>query len=266
VQRTLISLVVGVALAVIAVVLLTSYVRGLRTEQGTPPAAAKTGAVVVAAADLPFGEKLQPENLKIAEWPSEYIPDDAFRSLGEIFGDEGGDRRIVLRPMVRGEPVLKSKVSGFGAKATLSYEVAPGMRAVSIRINDVSGVAGFILPGDHVDVMLTRKPLNSSKASELITDVILQDVVVLGIDQLSNKAQDKPVVARTVTVQVSTEQAQKLALAQEVGTLSLALRNIETVGEVSTNRVETRDLAGGTTRKSTTVRDPGVRIIYGTGQ
>jgi len=263
-QRTLISLIAGVALAAVAIFLLTLYIRGLHSGQG-PTKQAATGSIVLASVDMPFGMVLKPENLRVATWPRDSIPKGAFHSIADVFKGANGSSRIVLNPMVADEPVLKSKISGFGAKPTLSREVAPGMRAVSIRVNDVSGVSGFILPGDHVDVLLTRRLPGRNPENDMATDVILQDVVVLGIDQLSNQQHDKPVVARTATVQVTPEQAQKLALAEKAGTLSLALRNVATTGDVPTVRVETSDLAA-TVKRPHRNRGPGVRVIYGAGR
>ena len=116
-----------------------------------------------------------------------------------------------------------------------------GKRAVSIRVNDVSGVAGFLLPGDRVDVLLTRQ-LGTGGTKDLATDVILQNVVVLAIDQLTDEQREKPQVARTATVEVAPDEAQKLALAMQVGNLSLALRNVVTVDPVATDRVRVSDL------------------------
>lgn len=265
-QRSLISLIAGVVLAIVAVGLLALYVRGLRTGGTTPAAASDVGIVVVAANDLSFGTAIKRDYLKTVQWPQQSIPEGAFHSIDEVFAGSEGKDRIVLRPIGRDEPVLKSKVSGFDAKATLSYEVAPGMRAVSVRVNDVSGVAGFLLPGDRVDVILTRKLPGGNPENDLVSDVILQDIMVLGTDQLSDKNRDKPAVARTATLQVTTEQAQKLALAQEAGTLGLVLRGIDTVGHEQTTRVEAADLAESSRRPQRSQSGPGVRIIYGTGK
>jgi pilus assembly protein CpaB len=139
------------------------------------------------------------------------------------------------------EPLLQAKVSGFGAKATVATKLPEGKRATSIRINDVNGVAGFVLPGDRVDVLLTREIGDDNK--DLVTDIILQSIVVLGIDQLTDEQREKPQVARTATVEVTPEEAQKLALAMQVGTLSLALRNIGSAEVAKTQRVRVSDLA-----------------------
>ncbi len=271
-QRSFISLIVGVVLAVVAVVFINLYVNGLRSAPA-PVAAMNMSNVVVAAVNLPFGTKVKPEYLKVVQWPTASVPKDVFQSVDDVFANAQGADRIALKPIDREEPVLKTKISGFGAKATLSREVTNGMRAVSIRIDDVSGVAGFILPGDRVDIMLTRRleeDLNKDKEAvtpnRLVTDIILQNVIVLGIDQLADQERDKPVVARTATVEVTPTDAQKLALAQQAGTLSLALRSVGAVDPVPAQRVEAADLAQFEKRPAphrVRTGGTGVRVRYG---
>lgn len=243
-RRSFVSLFVGIALAVIAVFLMTQY----RGEGIVSHPANEEGRVriVVASKDLDFGTKLIRDHLAYAEWPEESVPETAFTDMKVLLeSEDGGDsERIVLRGVFKGEPLIKQKVSGYGNKPTLSRKVARDKRAFSIRINDVNGVAGFLMPGDKVDVMLTRAPSGSRGGENLVTDVILQNVVILGIDQLINESAEKPVVAKTATVEVDADQAQKLALAQQIGTLSLTLRNYSDNQEVSVGRVSTADLAG----------------------
>jgi pilus assembly protein CpaB len=163
-------------------------------------------------------------------------------SMEELFEgvDESGDR-IALGAIVVGEPVLRPRVSGFGERPILSRQVAEGMRAISIRVDDVIGVAGFVLPGDRVDILLTRQ--DDVNTDLMVTDIVLQSIVVLGIDQLANQQTEEPILARTATVEVTPEQAQKLALAQRAGSLSLALRGTTTLDEIDVIQVNERDLA-----------------------
>jgi pilus assembly protein CpaB len=259
-QRSLTSLIAGVVLGVIAVVLMAYYLKSERPVAN----AEQLQTVVVAGADFTAGMPVGKEQLKLAEWPAASIPDDGFSNINDIYkGATVPEDREALKVIKTGEPILRTNISGFGGRATMSREVARGMRAVSLSINDVSGVAGFILPGDHVDVMLTRQAAGG--ANSLATDVILQNITVLGIDQLSDQQRDKPVVARTVTVEATPEQAQKLTLAQQAGTLSLALRNAETLDQVQTSRVDVPDLYGKqhvrVARHYTA--GPSVRVQYG---
>jgi pilus assembly protein CpaB len=180
-RRSLYSVLLGVVLAAAAIYLVYG------TQQTTQEVIVQQvgpdmGIVLVATEDIPFGAALMEMHVRKMEWPIESIPDDIFQDQADLLESADG-RRIAIRAISRGEPFLKSKVSGFGEKPTLSRKVAIDMRAFSIRINDVSGVAGFLLPGDRVDVLLTRT-LTGGK--NLITDIILQNVSILGIDQLTN--------------------------------------------------------------------------------
>jgi pilus assembly protein CpaB len=237
--RSLLTLMIGLGLAGTAV---WAVDRHLDRAQPTQLLAAEPqialAQVVVVNRDLGRGDRIRPDFLKVVDWPAAAVPKDAFGSITHLLGDGSEDRRV-RRPMVAGEPVLAAKISGFGGKDTLGETLDPTQRAVSIRLNDVSGVSGFILPGDRVDVLLTRQLDNRS---DLVSDVILQNVVVLAIDQLTDEEREKPQLARTATVQVTPEQAQKLALAMQVGTLSLALRNIIAAEPTPATRIRVGDL------------------------
>ncbi len=240
--RSLLTLSIGLALAGFAVYYVNQQL-GVREQVQvvTAPPAMALVRVVVAGRDLARGDLLRTDALREIEWPADAVPEGVFSSIGELLGD-GGQERRARRSMVAGEPVLAAKVSGFGGRDTLGETLHLGQRAVSIRVNDVSGVAGFLLPGDRVDVMLTRQLGNGGGRKDLATDVILQNVVVLAIDQLTDEQREKPQVARTATVEVAPQDAQKLALAMQVGTLGLALRNVVAVEPVATDRVRVSDL------------------------
>lgn len=244
-QRSLVSLIIGFVLAVVAVALLFNYIGDLESEVAQPVLPVTTG-VVVAAEDLPFGATIQPQSLRLVNWPQDSIPSGAFTSLEEVFEgvEESGDR-VALGTLVTGEPILRTRISGFGERPILSRQVSEGMRAISIRIDDVSGVAGFVLPGDRVDILLTRQ--DETIEDLMVTDIILQNVVILGIDQSANQQTEEPIVARAATVEVTPEQAQKLALAQRTGNLSLALRGVTSIeeGEEDTLQVDEYDLDTG---------------------
>jgi pilus assembly protein CpaB len=205
--------------------------------------------VVVAATPLYFGNNVRREHLREIDWPADATPPGAFTTIDEILGVEDEEERVALRAIEVNEPILRSKISGFGGRASLSSLLAPEMRASTIRVNDVNGVAGFVLPGDHVDIMLTRSASGGKGgrgAADLITDVLLQNIRVLGIDQDANEQRDKPGVAKAVTLEVTSVQAQKLVLAQRLGELSLALRHVTNVeAESPTKTVSLRDLQVG---------------------
>ena len=259
-RRSYFGLALGAILAIVAVVLLNFYIRGM----GQAPQVPMT-TVVTAAQDLPFGTALSPTALRIVAWPKASVPDGAFASVGDIFKDaKGPSDRIAIVALAKGEPILKSKISGFGARPIMSTRVDKGMRAISIHIDPVSGVSGFILPGDHVDILLTRNL--GTGAQSMVTDVIQQNVEVLGINQLADQNSDKPVVGQTATVEVTPEQAAKLVLAQQAGTLSLSLRNTDTLNTVPSSRVAESDLANPRpAQHGPVVPRQEVRVRYGDG-
>lgn len=205
-----------------------------------------TKTVVVANTPLEFGAIIRKEHIRAIEWPAGGIPKGSFQKIDELI--QKGSNRVVLRRIEANEPIMKSKVSGFGGRASLSTIIADDMRAATIRVNDVNGVAGFILPNDRVDVLVTRDRIsgaNQGRGRDLITDVLLQNVKVLAIDQDANQKKDKPSVAKAVTLEVTARQSQKLVLAQRVGTLSLALRNIKNASAAPAQRIGISDLRAG---------------------
>jgi len=201
----------------------------------TPKPAVATRNVVVAAAPLRFGFQLAPNGLREVAWPEGAIPAGTFQSIADLLAP---GKRIVLSSIEPNEPILASKITGPGQKATLSAIIQDGMKAVTVRVNDVEGVAGFVLPGDHVDVLVTRQMDKSSSN----TDIVLQNVKVLAVDQIADDSADKPTVAKAVTLEVDTASAQRLSLAGSVGALSLALRKAGEQSVEGTRRVTLMDL------------------------
>ena len=147
-------------------------------------------------------------------------------------------KRIALTAIEPNEPVLSSKITGPGQRATLSAMLRDGLKAVTVRVNDVDGVGGFVLPGDRVDVALTRQ-VDKANAS---TEVVLQNVRVLAIDQIADERTDKPAVVKAVTLEVDVIGAQKLSLAASVGSLSLMLRKAGEANNEYTRRITLSDL------------------------
>ncbi|MDX1484457.1 MAG: Flp pilus assembly protein CpaB [Alphaproteobacteria bacterium] len=195
-----------------------------------------TVKIVVARTQLNFGDKIKDEHLTEVTWPKASVPKGSFRSVRQLL--DGKRPRVALRRIEINEPLLKSKVSGFGGRATLSAVLKGDRRAVTIRVNDVTGVAGFLLPGDRVDILMTRKQGKSDRR----TGVLLQDLRILGVGQLASERHDKPVVVRTVTVEATPDESQKLILAQQVGTLSMVLRPVTERTVVSIRPVTVSDL------------------------
>jgi pilus assembly protein CpaB len=198
-------------------------VRNLSAARAAPNTRLGQTTVVVATRPIGFGETLRPELLRVQAWPQGAEPQGSFRSPAEL---TNGQKRVALSAIAVNEPVLATRISGPGGRATLSGVIREGMRATTIRVNDVFGVAGFVLPGDFVDVLVTRNETKAGATSggDMRTDLLLQSVRVLAVDQLANENKNDPVVAKAATIEVTPDQAQKLALAAQVGTLSLALR------------------------------------------
>jgi pilus assembly protein CpaB len=231
-------LVLALVFGGVAVVIANKWV-AMQSQRASQPisqlAAVETATIVVAANALPFGTTIKGEDLREIPWARSALPEGAFSKIAEII--EKG-RRVVLSPLGPNEPILKWKITGPDARASLSAVVEEGMRAVGIRVNDVVGVAGFVLPGDRVDVLLTRTD-NSEKPS---TDVIIQNVRVLAVDQVADEKASTPTLARVVTVEVTTVDAQKVALAQSVGQLSLSLRSAGSLDKAEARRIVADEL------------------------
>jgi pilus assembly protein CpaB len=200
------------------------------------PKAVATRTIVVAGGPMRFGTHVVNDNLREVSWPEGAIPAGTFGSIADLMS---GGKRIVLASIEKNEPILRTKVTGPGQKATLSAVIQDGMRAVTVRVNDVEGVGGFVLPGDRVDVLLTRQ----NERTTGMNDVVLQNARVLAVDQLADDAADRPTVVKAVTLEVDTTGAQKIALAASLGNLSLMLRRAGEQVMDATRRVTTSDLS-----------------------
>src|SRR5215218_6089134 len=170
-------------------------------------------------------------------WPEGSVPKGAFAKIDELL--DGKTRRVALAALEENEPVLKAKVTGPGQRGSLAAVIQQGMKAVTVRVNDINGVAGFVLPGERVDVLLVR----NLERTEAYSDVLLQNVKVLAVDQLADESSDKPALVKAVTVEVTTADAQKLTLAGSVGTLALALRSAGVADRENARRIGVEDLS-----------------------
>jgi pilus assembly protein CpaB len=203
-----------------------------------PPDQLAMADIVVATEDISFGHVIEPGMIELRSWPADAVPASAYSSLEAVVGTGSQELRRAKRPISAGEVLLSVKVSNFGETVTVTELIEPDMWAAAIRVNDVTGVAGFVSPGDLVDVILTRRIEDDLRAQ-----TILQGVKVLGIDQVADQGRERPSVAATVTVQVRPEEVQKLALAQQAGTLTLSLRNLEVAEEQPLEAIEVSDLS-----------------------
>ena len=238
-KNTIVMVAIAVVFGLIAVFVAQSWLN-YQAELSRRTVAPKekpvaTRTIVVATGPLRFGTQVSPDTLREVAWPEEAIPAGTFGSIAEL---TSGSKRIVLASIERNEPILRAKVTGPGQKATLSAVIQDGMRAITVRVNDVEGVAGFVLPGDHVDVLLTRQ----AERTNGMNDVVLQNARVLAVDQLADDASDRPTVVKAVTLEVDTVGAQKIALASSLGNLSLMLRRAGELHVDATRRITTSDL------------------------
>ena len=177
--------------------------------------------IAVAAADVEIGARLTPEMLRLVEWPASSVPPGAFVDTAAL------DGRVVKTSITRGEPLIEGKLAPVGTKGGLSAVVAEGKRAMTVRVNDVIGVAGFALPGNFVDIMVNTQNEGSSRGDKdkAISKIVLERILVLAVAQESDRDGTKPKVVSAVTLEVTPDQAEGLDLARSVGTLSLVLRN-----------------------------------------
>jgi pilus assembly protein CpaB len=179
------------------------------------------GQIVVAAVDVELGGRLTPEMLRMVQWPTGSVPPGSFDKMAAL------DGRVVKTTLVRGEPVLEAKLAPVGTKGGLSAVVQEGKRAMTVRVNDVVGVAGFALPGNFVDIMVNTQDEGAARNNKdkSISKIVLERILVLAVAQEANRDETKPRVVNAVTLEVTPEEAEKLDLARSVGTLSLVLRN-----------------------------------------
>lgn len=177
------------------------------TEDGVP--------VVVAALQIPFGKKVEASDLKVATMPKSMVPSSALTEAETIEG------QVATTTIYPGEMILKEKVAAFGGGSALSAVIAPNKRAVTVRVNDVIGVAGFLMPGNRVDIVAAKRDGNRSYESR----TLLENVKVLAVDQTASPEKDKPVIVRAVTLELSSDEAEELVKATQEGMIQLALRN-----------------------------------------
>jgi len=228
-RQAIIALGVAVILGLLAVFFANSFLTGKERQAY----AGGTTKVAVATLPMTFGVDVTPDKVRFVDYPNSSLPPGVFTTAAALM--PAGKKRVALMPIAVNEPILASKISAEGQGASIAALLPDGMRAASVRINDVSGVAGFVQPNDSVDVLITRTVEGAATAAQ-VTDVLLQNVRVIAIDQQSKNADGTPKVAKTATLEVNPIDAQKLALAQQVGDLGLVLRK---PGEQNNPVVET---------------------------
>ncbi len=192
-----------------------NYLQNVPVKTVTVP----TRRVVVANADLSLGSELRPDDLKTIEWPTSAVPEGSFEDANTLLG------RGLVASVVRHEPILPGKLSSKEAGSGLPPIIPPGKRAMSVRVNEVIGVAGYVLPGTRVDVVATQNP--SNRAEDMTSKVVLSNVQVLtaGTRVEHDTKDGKPMQVTVVTLVVTPDEAERLTLASTEGKIQLALRN-----------------------------------------
>jgi len=238
--RGTIFIVAAVAAGLVATFAIHRYV----TVKTRIPVAA-TGEVIIAAADISPGTALSAALVKSVTWPRNVIPPKSATSLREI------DGRVVKVPIPQGNPVLFSMLAPEGTAAGLSGILSDDKRALTVKVDEVAGVAGFIHPGDHVDVLVD---LAIQEAKDHFSKTILHDVLVLTTGQIwEQKGDNKPVVVNTVTLELTPEESEVLNLASNQGKIRLALRNRNNKTTAQTPGVTTSFLLNGLAKKEAKV-------------
>lgn len=250
--RALIMLAVALIMGGLAVYLVNTLItRDKEVGAELQPVGIKP--VVVAAADLAVGTRLDKVMLKAVDWPETSIPEGHFSEVEKVIGEKPP---VVIKEIRKGEAVLEYKLSEHGARAGLTTRIPIDKRAITIAVNEVKGVAGFVLPGDRVDVMFTSNVDRTDKKPA--TRTLLQNIEVLGVDQISTDKDGEPKVVNAVTVLVTPEEGKKLTLGQTVGDLNLMLRN---EGDVAVARDEVITLAALRTYVPRPVVTPGKKVV-----
>ena len=223
----LLALLTGLAAAV--------YATGWVSRQG----GIASNKVVVAAVDIELGSRVNPQMLSTVDWPSGSTPNGSFSDIKAL------DDRVVKVGVLRGEAIMEGKLAPVGTQGGLSAVIATGKRAMTVRVNDVVGVAGFALPGNYVDVMVNAQQDKGRGEDALqISKTVLEKVLVLAVAQEANRDDTKPKVVSAVTLELSLEDSEKLDLARSVGTLSLVLRNQMDKTTVATGGITKGQLFG----------------------
>jgi pilus assembly protein CpaB len=235
----IVSVILGLAVTALAV--------GWVSQKGT----IASNKVVVAVMDIELGSRLNPQMLTTVDWPSGSLPQGAFADAKDL------PERVVKTSIQRGEAILDRKLAPVGTQGGLSAVITEGKRAMTVRVNDVVGVAGFALPGNYVDVMVNaqqdKEGAKSNEEKQQISKTVLEHVLVLAVAQEAGRDETKPKVVNAVTLELTLEDAEKLDLARNIGTLSLVLRNQVDKKPVMTAGITKKQLFGETEKPVVTV-------------
>jgi pilus assembly protein CpaB len=255
-NRTRIGIVVVVAVILALFASIGTY--RFLSEKGrmAEEARLQTVGVVVAAVDIPYGSTIRPNQVVLSAWPKDRYPENVLSDVKAAVG------RVVRREFVRGEPIVESKLLTTSRNVgMLSLKIPQGMRAFTVRVNEAVGVGGFLMPDARVDVLLTTA--SSDPRATQMSKIILEDIRVLAVGQTIDQKESKPVTVSTVTLAVTPEEAEKLALASNDGKIHLVLRNFADSEKVKTSGISKDRLLSGQSSVPVTsgvVRKPRGRV------
>lgn len=236
-MRSLMVTMVGIALAGASVYASRELLQVQPATASVDPNEPRLVSVVVAGQDIPFGSTIEAYKLTTIQWPTDAVPPGTFSDFSNLTPQSGSEPRRAKRAMAQGELVLANKVSDFGEKVTIVQTLGKNTRAMAINVNAQTSVGGFVTPGDTVDIVLTQ-----GGGTNLRAVTILQNIRIIGVDQQADENNEQAAVAKTVTVEVSPEEGQKLALAQKAGTLSLSLRTLDAVVDEPLESIRLSDI------------------------
>lgn len=262
-KKALLLLLIALVLGGLATILVNSLLTR-EVEERAMEGVVETRKVVVAASDLITGVRLDRLTLKQVDLPSDHLPKDTFSNIDQLLGDKPP---IVIKHIKQNEIILPYKISPHGARGGLPPKIPEDRRAITIEVSEITGVAGFVLPGTYVDLLLTSTI--GQKGNKPATRTLLQNVLVLGVDQLSSEDEDNPKVVNAVTLEVTPNEGKRVTLAQHLGEVNLLLRN-EFDASILVDEVITASNLLTSTAKPTKkvkvyrrVRRPTVEVIRG---
>ena len=242
--RALVVLFAALTAGVVAVYFVNQW---MKEHEGTVGGA----KVVVAATDIDLGTQLTPQLLQVMDWPKDSVPKGAYSNTSELLEKQGQLARVLRISVVKGEPIVETKLAPVGATGGLASIIDQGKRAMTVSVNEIVGVAGFALPGNYVDIVVNTQDDKSKEVSKQISKIVLEKVLVLAVAQEAKQGETKPRVVNAVTLEVTPEQAEKIDLARSVGSLTLVLRSQTDSTNVITTGVRKSQLLGGSQNEET---------------
>jgi len=231
-NRTRIAVLVGIAILIALIASFGAYRFLSEKSRMAEEARLQTVGIVVALVEIPLGSAIHSNQVAVSAWPKENYPKDAIADLKSVLG------RVARREFLRGEPIVESKlVPTEKGGGILSLKIPEGMRAFSVKVNEVVGVGGFVVPDSRVDIVATTA-LSSRRQQEQVSKMILEDILVLAAGQSIEVKEEKPVTVNTVTLAVTPEEAEKLALASNDGKIQLVMRGFADSEKVMTSVID----------------------------